>query len=773
MSVSSASSSPPHLSIYHTECSKLDHALVSHQGVRGEIHSSLHNFFAALKACSNSKDLDAAMQIHAAMVRKGCELDIHLGTMLQNVYVKCGSLANARVIFERLPHRSVVSWNIMIMAYAQMEEGDIALKLYIRMQQEGVVPDDRTFVAALKACSSLGKHEMGNSHDPRKRCWKQIRAIHSDILKRGLHSAPFVGTMLVDAYAKCGRLLDARSVFERMPHRTVVTWNAMIYGYAQMEENDRALQLYAQMRQEGMVPNERTFTGALKACSSMAALTEVGTTLVKNRFLEYVKTIHVDILNRGLESDIYVGSMLVDAYAKCGNLDKARHVFETMPRRTVVSWTAMIFGYAQMGKGEVGVELYARMRNEGVAPNHRTFVAALKACSSLTALGERDKAARKFTLELVRSIHLDVVKSGFETDLFVGAMLVDVYAKCGSLVDAKHVFERIPERNVVSWTSMISGYAQMGQGEAALKLYAQMQEEGIVPNDRTFVGALQACACLAGLDKGKEIHAQISKVGLDPSNPFLANTLIDMYGRCGSMEDAQHVFESLPTKTTVTWNALIQGYARQSESGLAFTALQRMKQEGVQPNSVTFLSILAVCSHAGLLNKGQGYFQSMTKEHGILPTIDHYTCTIDLLGRAGHLDKAVEVVNSMPFQPDAVVWETVLSACRKYTNIELGQQAFESAVSLDRHHGVAYVLMSSIYVAAQMWDNVKEIEERRGRNQAWKSPGQSWWTDAGGTANVFLVGDRKHPDGGHVYALLEGLFLKAEEDGQALPAEAT
>lgn len=758
----------------HAKRGQVREAVRLYEGMRKDgVEPSSSIFVALLKACSVLRDLKTVKHIHAEVVSSGLESDLYVNTMLVDVYARCKSLADARRVFEKMPHRDVVSWTAMLFGYIQMDKGEEVLHLYKRMQQEGVTPNGRTYVCALKACGAIaesGRRSGSDSGAVRRRCLEAVKAIHTDIVEKNFKVGLFVGNTLVAVYAKCGSLEDSRQVFEDMPQRDVVSWNALILGYAEMDNGKEALQLYSRMQAEGVIPDDRTYVSALKACSVLAASEDGvgGDSIAKTgRCLNFVRAIHERARREKFESDLFVGNTLLDAYAKCKSLEEARQVFDVMPHRDVVTWTAMIFAYAQMDKGDEALSLYNRMAKEGMTPNDRTYVSALKACSTLAGRegmnDATDTAAIEKCLEIAKSIHRAVAEQSVKLDIFVGTMLVDVYTKCMSLENARSVFEKLPHRDVVCWNAMMSGYVQNDEGEVVLNLYSRMQQQGVVPNDRTFVNALSACGTTAALEKGKEIHAQILQAGLQ-CDPFVANSLVDMYAKCGDVVAAQQVFDSSPTKDIVAWTALIAGYVHLGESEVVFDLFQRMIQEGVQPDGVAFLSVLTVCSHVGLMDRGQEYFDAMSQDYGITPTIKHFTCMVDLLGRSGRLAKALKILQTMSVQPDSAAWECFLGACQKWGNVELGRQGFECAITLNKEQSAPYILMSNIYEAAHMQEEAKQTQALRVKSRAWKQPGWSQWTDKNGIAHVFVVGDQGHSDSLAIYTNLEHFQLILEHE---------
>ncbi|XP_024525225.1 pentatricopeptide repeat-containing protein At2g03380, mitochondrial-like isoform X2 [Selaginella moellendorffii] len=580
------------------------------------------------------------------------------------------------------------------------------LAKFQRLQREGMRPSIGIILAALKVCTNSRDLEAG-------------KKIHEYVSSSGdFSSTIFIPNTLVDMYAKCGSLDEARQVFESIHSRTVVSWSALILGYAQSGQGEMAWDLYSRMQREGCAPNRVTLLAALKACSSLAEKEEwkmIDGRLLKPVCLERGKAVHLRAAESGDDSSPFVENSLVDMYWKCGSMVDARRVFERMKHHDVVAWNAIILGYAQSGDGELAMEMYARMKDEGCAPDRVTLLATLKACACL-AEKEQGKVVdgsvvKDQCLRQGRAIHDLAATLGDDSHTAVANTLVDMYAKCGSMADARSVFERIQERSVVSWNCLIAGYAQAGDGNIALELLTRMEEEGCSPDAVTFVAALKACSSLGALESGRELHARASIDGFE-TVPAVANALIDFYGKCGSMPDAEEVFEAACKKSLVTWSALLAGYSFQGNTSQVFQLFERMQKERIQPDHIAFLSVLTACRYAGLVDKAKEYFRSMREEFGIVPNLQHYTCLVDVLAQANHLEEAVSVVRGMPVKPDVIIWMVVLDACVKWENVGVGELAFQSVVKLESTSASAHVLMSNVYAATGLSKEASRIQNQ-------------------------------------------------------------
>eukprot|EP01018_Ginkgo_biloba_P034077 Gb_04446 [translate_table: standard] len=567
---------------------------------------------------------------------------------------------------------------------------------------------------------------------------KPLNQIHAHILVTGHTQNVFLGTKLVSMYGMFGNLENARLVFDKMQQPNIFLWNEIIKAYSCNGFCEEALALYYQMQQVGMHPNDFTFLFVLKACASLSAL-------------QRGKQIHDEIIKSQFESHVYVGNALIDMYGKCGNLDIARQLFDKMSTRNAVSWSTMIAGYAQSGHANEALTLFYQMQLAGLKPNRVTFLSALLACAEFGALQQG------------KDIHDYIIKNGFDTDVSVRTALVDMYAKCGSIESARQLFDKMPKRDVVSWSAMISGYAQNGHANEALTLFHQMQLEHVKPNRVTLVSVLPACADIVALQQGKNFHDYIIKNGFD-SDVSVGTALIDMYAKCGSIQTARQVFDKISKRDVISWSAMIAGYGLHGLGQEAIALFSQMQRTSLKPNHVTFTSVLSACSHAGLVDEGWQFFNCMSRDYCITPKVKHYACMVDLLGRAGCLDEALDFIRRMPVEPDVGVWGALLGACRIHTNIELGEHVARHLFELEPRNPGYYVLLSNIYAVTGRWDDVTKVRTMMKERRLKKTPGCSL-IEVNNRVHAFLVGDRLHPQCEEIYATLEMLGRHMEAAG--------
>lgn len=645
--------------------------------------SSLENLVNVLRKCTS--ETAAAPHLHAYVCTLGLEAHSLLSDCLISVLLEGGNVRNAQKVFDASDVRSECSWNSLLIAYVKFGEPQNALALYQTMGEEAALLNGFAFVALLKACTNIADPDTG-------------RDLHGQIARKNLlESNVIIGTTLVDMYAKCGILIVAQEVFDKLPEQDLVSWTALIAGYAQHDYSMDALNCFDAMQQEGITPNATTFASVLKACGRIGAE-------------EKGSQIHDELVRKKLlKTNQVVGNALVDMYAKCGSLNKAREVFDVLPIRDVVSWTALISGYAQHDHGEDALSCFEQMQRCCVPLDVVTFVSSLKACGSVVAADKGEE------------IHAEITRRGIlESNCVLGSALVDMYTKCGMLPDAQSVFDKLLNCDVDSWNALISGYAQHKCGEEALMCFEQMQKEGFSPDATTFACVLSACGSIGATKKGGELHAAVEQKGVFKTNLIVGNALVDMYAKCGLLTKAQEAFKKLELHDIISWNTLITGYAHLGDIQSVLRLLFDMENEGIQPNPVTLISVLNAFNHEGLIFEAEMLFNSMSKEFGISPAREHCTCMVDLFGRAGQLGKAADIFKKLSSSSDLVMSLTVLGACRKWGNVELGREAFERAVRLDERDAAAYICMYDIYMNAGMLNDAKKVDAMRVRKQAWK-----------------------------------------------------
>ncbi|KAF9608509.1 hypothetical protein IFM89_009875 [Coptis chinensis] len=680
--------------------------------------------------------------------------------------VKVGNLEEAHNLFLKMPERNTVSWNTMISALVRSGFDEKALSLYCKMNREGFESSHFTFASVLSACGNL-------------LCVEHGKCCHGLVIKVGLDGNKFVENAVAGMYSKCGCMREAVRAFDEMSNPNEVSFTSMIGGLAQNDHVDEALKMFCKMHWIGIRIDAVAFSSILGVC----ARGEAGDLGVHNQYHGlpcnlYGQQVHGLATKLGYEADIHVGNSLIDMYAKHGNLVAAEMVFATSPEVNVVSWNVLIAGYGQEGQSDKALELLQRMQLHGFEPDEVTYVSMLGACvksgdietaremfdkivspivsawnailSGYSQKGRHEEAIeffRKMQFQTVqpdrttmanilsscagmgllksgKEVHAASVKEALHLDIFVASGLVDMYSKCGNLETARCIFDRMPERDIVCWNSMIAGLAIHSLSIEAVTLFKQMRENGMEPTQFSYASILSSCSTLASLDQGRQIHGQIVKDGYT-SGVYVGSALIDMYSKCGNVDEARQFFEGMNEKNTVSWNEMIHGYAQNGCGDMAVEIFEDMIRQGEKPDTITFIAVLTACSHSGLVDVGTRIFDSMEQEYMMQPSAEHYTCILDLLGRAGHFRQAEVLLDKMPCRDDPIVWEVLLSACKTHNNISLGRRAADQLFRLDPHNPTPYLLLSNMYTSLGRWDDVSAIRTLMCNNGVVKNPGYS------------------------------------------------
>lgn len=433
-----------------------------------------------------------------------------------------------------------------------------------------------------------------------------------------------------------------------------------------------------------------------------------------------------------LHKVVYIGSTLVDMYVKCGSLENALAVLDTLHEKDVVTWNTIIAGCAQHHFAQEALQLFQKMLESRLEPDQVTLASTLKACSSIKSVEEG------------RLIHVYSVEHGYEMDLPVSNSLIDMYAKCGCVDAALNVFKRLPKRDVASWSVITAECAQDEQGQMTLQLFPRMEQDGIVADHAMFLCVLKACTSAVAFHQGKQIHAHFVESGLDLSaDSSIANTLIDMYCKCGSLEDAVSVFKSLPKRDLVTWNTIIGGCAQWSNCDVVLKYCRLLQQEGHEPDSITFISLLCACNHLGLVKVACHHFNSMGLIYGISPTPEHYNCMVDLLSHWGHLKEAEDFLLVSPVKSDVVGWASLLNQSQLHENIALAHRCFDYITSIKGRNASGFMSMSHACFHVYGDSEASVVEQLRSSSNAWKKPGLACIA-IGYEVHAFNVGGKSH-----------------------------
>ncbi|XP_077246418.1 pentatricopeptide repeat (PPR) superfamily protein [Tasmannia lanceolata] len=674
-------------------------------------------FSCVLGACTKIGSFEHGKQLHAQVLKWGFRSETFVGNALITLYSRCGNMSFAEQIFDEMVQHDAITYNSLISGYAQCGNSDCALQFFKKMKSSGLKPDCVTIASLLSACASIGALYKG-------------KQLHSHIIKVGISPDIIIEGSLLDLYVKCADIKTAHDFFDTTNRKNVVLWNVMLVAYGQMGDILESFELFSQMQVTGVKPNQYTYPSILRTCTSVGAL-DLG------------EQIHTQIIKSGFEANVYVCSVLIDMYAKCGRLKTAREILERQTEEDVVSWTAMIAGYAHHQFCVEALRIFEEMQIRGIRSDNIGFSSALSACAGIQAL------------EQGLQIHAQAFVSGYSKDLSIGNSLVNLYARCGRTRDAYSAFEMIEAKDEISWNGLISGFAQSGHCEEALLVFSWMNREAVGANLFTFGSAISASANIADIKQGMQIHARMIKAGYD-SEVEAGNVLITLYSKCGSIDDARKEFYEMAEKNEVSWNAMITGSSQHGHGAEALKLFEQMKQQGLKPNHVTFVGVLSACSHVGLVNDGLSYFKSMSLEYDIHPRIEHYACVVDILGRAGLLDRAREFIEEMPMDPDAMVWRTLLSACRVHRNTGIGEFAAQHLFELEPHDSATYVLLSNIYAIARKWDLRDKMRQSMKDRGVKKEPGRSW-IEVKNSVHAFFVGDRLHPLTDKIYEFLYDL----------------
>ena len=600
-------------------------------------------------------DLYHSVQLQGLVIKNGLfDADAFVGTALLGLFGRHGCVEEAVLAFEDMPLKSLVTWNSMLSLFGHHGFVEKCMSLFRELMRTETALSEISFVGVLSGFSCKKDLEYGEQ-------------IHCLVIKKGFDYEVYVVNSLINMYVKCTSICLAEKIFEMVPIQDVVSWNTMIAAVAKSERPGKALELFLDMCISGILPSQATFVSVINSCTSLG-------------ISMYGEFIHAKTIRNSFESDVYVGSALVDFYAKCDKLEAAHCCFDEIYEKNVVSWNALILGYSTKCSS-TSIYLLQEMLRLGYRPNEFSFSAVLR--SSLA-------------LEL-RQLHGLTIRMGYLNNEYVSSYLVTSYAKNGLLPDAlifvtasnnplpvvssdiiAGIYNRsgqynetlkllslLEEPDIVSWNIVLAACARNNYQKEAFELFKHMHMVHIHPDNYTFVTLLSVCAKLCNLALGSSVHGLMIKTDFNRCDTFVCNVLIDMYGKCGSVESSVKIFDNMTNRNLITWTALISVLGLNGYAHEALGRFREMELLGFKPDRIALIAVLTACKHGGLVKEGMELFERMRRSYRVEPEMDHYHCVVDLLANYGHSREAEKIIASMPFPPDAIIWRSFLAGCMR------------------------------------------------------------------------------------------------------------
>ncbi|KAI5665943.1 hypothetical protein M9H77_15796 [Catharanthus roseus] len=528
---------------------------------------------------------------------------------------------------------------------------------------------------------------------------------------------------LISGYIRNGMIEEARNVFDKMPEKNVVSWTTMVRGYVKEGLVSEAETLFWQMPEKNVVSETVMLGGLIQEGRVEEAWRLYSAMTVK---------------------DVVARTSMIRGLCEAGRVDEARGIFDDMPRRNVFSWTSMISGYAHNGKVDIARKLFEVMPQK----NEVSWTAMLM---GYIYSGRLEEASQLFDAMPIKPISV------------CNTMIVGL-SQNGEVKRARRIFDSMMEKDDATWSAMIKAYERNGFDLKALDLFGVMQTQGMSLNFASLISVLTVCANLASLEYGRQIHAQLLRCSFD-SDVYVSSPLITMYMKCGQLVRAKKVFERFSPKDLVMWNSMITGYAQHGLGQEALQLFHEMCSLGVAPDDVTFIGVLSACSYTGKVKEGKEIFEAMESKYQVEPKIGHYACMVDLLGRAARLSEAMDLINNMPVEADAIVWGSLMGACTKHMNLDLAEIAAKKLLKLEPQNSGPFVLLSNIFASKGKWGDVAKLRKDMRSGKVKKSPGCSW-IEVEKRVHMFTGGESTpHPEHQLIVKMLEKLGAALGEAG--------
>nr|CAD1835329.1 unnamed protein product [Ananas comosus var. bracteatus] len=673
-----------------------------HHRTRTNTNGASPSTIQLLRSSASQRDAILASSLHAALLKSGLRSDLFVANALLDAYLKNGLLSYAANLFDEMPQRDVASWTSLISGLARCNAANAAVFAFLDMlgtHGEAAANDD-------EEAAALGPSEFtvsallqacGHVKDV-----KLGAMAHAYIVKNGFFSDSFVANSLIDMYAKIGAAENAEKLVRGLRCRGVVSWTAALSGCVLNGMFAKALELFTMMLKDGILPNTVTMLSIIQACSLSG----------EPSFLRWV---HAWATKLELDRNDLIANSLIEMYAKNGFLEEGVKAF------------------------------YMFYLFDGKVCSDASVVAAIVHGCSLSG-----------SLKHVKEIHGYLTKAGFFPCTVIENSIMGTYAKHGRVDDAHLVFERMVQRDTVSWNTVISCFVKNDRAGNALEflgLFHKLSRIGLRPDFVTILSSIQACSEVASLQQGQVLHSYVIKSGFD-IDVYVCNALIDMYAKSGRIDFAELMFREIGFgfKDISSWNSMIAAYGIHRDGSSALRVFDRLKNEGNHsPNAVTFACVISACGHAGFTDEGYECFKSMKRDNGIEPHTEHCASMVNLFGRSGKLREAAEFIKDMPIQPGPSVWGALLGACGLHRNIEIAEKAAKELAVLEPESDIWKVSLSNVYASVGKWGDWAKVRASMKSKGSRKEAGWSSVEVRGRERYRFTVADTRHPESERIY----------------------
>ncbi|XVF01927.1 hypothetical protein REPUB_Repub04eG0132000 [Reevesia pubescens] len=540
---------------------------------------------------------------------------------------------------------------------------------------------------------------------------------HAHVIKSGLETDRFVGNSLLALYFKLGPdFRETRRVFDGLFVKDVISWTSMVSGYIRAGKPECSLEMFFEMLDLGVEPNGFTLSAVIKACSVLGKL-RLGWCF------------HGVVTKRGFDSNRVISSALIDFYGRNCQLNEVCQLFDELPEPDAICWTSVISALTRNDLYKEALEFfYLMQKNHGLSPDGFTFGTVLKACGNLGRLRQG------------KQVHAKVISSGLCGNVVVESSLLDMYGKCGLVDESQRVFDRMSKKNSVSWCALLGVYCQNKDYESVIRIFREMEESDLY----CFGTILRACSGLAAVRQGKEVHCQYVRRG-GWRDVIVESALVDLYAKCGCIDFAHCIFVQMSNRNLITWNTMIYGFAQNGRGIEALSIFDEMIKKGIKADYISFIGVLFACSHTGLVDQGRKYFTLMTGEYGIKPGIEHYNCMVDLLGRAGLLEEAENLIESADFRDDSSLWAVLLGACTTSTSSSAAERIARKMIELAPDYHMSYVLLANVYREVGRWNDALKVRKLMKDRGVKKITGTSWVETTSNTGSYLDVVDMDMP----------------------------